>query len=482
MKPYLLTITLLGLCTLSYAQKGLTLEEVKAMLSSMEEQAGPSLKDPFPTFGPSYTEELQLTIAERDDAWSQEEQEWSPQDSVKFFYDELGRETATETLEYSFGEWNVIERSTNAFNDQGLVDTTLIEINQQGEWQLDERDIITYDDEGNVLEDRTEVWDGEEWQPSSRTVNTYDDEGNQTERINEDWDSSTEAWVPSLRYSYEYESGTGTLISLSVFNWDSGSGQFSNFLRQEYNFDEQGRSSFWLRYDGDGDEWLLDQRVTFEYESPNSDVTSMVVYESYADGEWELDSRFRYIYDGNVTESYREDWDPEAEDWTPVNLSINEVDDEGRLTLRLLRIWRASTSSYQDEESIEWVYNDDNRVRVIERRDLVTGELVNTSRNTLFYTTIVNTEEQSAAERTLLLYPNPNPGLFTVDLSNTSLQQSTSLQLRCTDLKGRTIMLTDVEPAGSTVEVSLPNVPAGTYVLYLTDGQQLWQQKMVIQR
>jgi hypothetical protein len=147
-----------------------------------------------------------------------------------------------------------------------------------------------------------------------------------------------------------------------------------------------------------------------------------------------------------------------------------------------LRIWRASTSSYQDEESTEWVYNDDNRVRIFKRRDFVTDELVNISRNTLFYTTIVSTEEQFAADRTLLLYPNPNPGTFTVDLSNTSLPPSTSLQLRCTDLQGRTVMLTDIEPAGSTVEVSLPDVAAGTYVLYLTDGQQLWQQKIVIQQ
>ena len=99
-----------------------------------------------------------------------------------------------------------------------------------------------------------------------------------------------------------------------------------------------------------------------------------------------------------------------------------------------------------------------------------------------FYTTIVSTEEQFAADRTLLLYPNPNPGTFTVDLSHTSLQQSASWQLRCTDLQGRTIMNRDIEPAESTVEVSLPNVPTGTYVLYLTDGQQLWQQKIVIQQ
>ena len=222
------------------------MEEVKAMRSSMEEQAGPSLKAPLSTFGPSYTEELQLTVAERDDGWSQEEQEWSPQDSVTFFYDELGRETATETLKYSFGEWNVIEQSTNAFNDQGLIDTTLIEAYEQEEWQLSSRNVLTYNDDGNVLEDRTEVWDGEEWQPSSRTVNAYDDEGNRTERTDEDWDSSTETWVPSLKLSYGYESGTGLLISEIFLFWDSNAGQFTNFRRYEYNFDQQGRLSFWL--------------------------------------------------------------------------------------------------------------------------------------------------------------------------------------------------------------------------------------------
>ena len=482
MKRYLLTITLLGVCALSYAQEGPTSEEIKAALSSMEEQNAPLFNDPLSTFGPSSTEELQLTVAERDDAWSQDEQEWSPQDSVKFFYDELGRETATETLEYSFGEWNLVARSTNNYNDQGLVDTTLIEINEQEEWQLEERDIRTYDDDGNVLEDRTEVWDGEEWQPSSRTVNTYDDEGNRTEDTIEDWDSSTETWVPSLRFSYEYESGTGVLIAESILFWDSSSEQFTNIRRYEYNLDQQGRSLFWLFYDGNGDEWLLDERLTFDYESPTSDVTSRAVYESYVDGEWELDRRFRYIYDGNVTESYQESWDPEIEEWTPVSLTINEEDEEERLTFRLSQIWIDSTSSYQDEESVEWTYNDDNRVRIIKRPVVEPGELVNISRNTRFYTTIVGTEEQFAADRFLLLYPNPNPGTFTVDLSNTSLQQSASWQLRCTDLQGRTIMNRDIEPAESTVEVSLPNVPTGTYVLYLTDGQQLWQQKIVIQQ
>jgi len=82
MKRYLLTITLLGVCALSFAQEGPTSEEIKAVLSSMEVQNGPLFKDPLSTFGPSSMEELQLTIAERDDAWSQGVQEWSPRDSV----------------------------------------------------------------------------------------------------------------------------------------------------------------------------------------------------------------------------------------------------------------------------------------------------------------------------------------------------------------------------------------------------------------
>ncbi|NBC06220.1 MAG: T9SS type A sorting domain-containing protein [Bacteroidetes bacterium] len=482
MKRYLLTITLLGVCALSYAQEGPTSEEIKAVLSSMEEQNGPLFKDPLSAFGPSSMEELQLTIAERDDGWSQGVQEWSPQDSVKFFYDELGRETATETLEYSFGEWNLVARSTNNYNDQGLVDTTLNEAYEQDEWQPSSRNVLTYNDEGNVLEDRTERWSAEEWQPLRRTVNTYDDEGNRTETVRENWDSSMESWIPFFKFEFEYISGTELLFSRNFLIWNAGLGDYFNSSRIEFYYDEQERSSYRLDYDGNGDEWSLDERRTFEYESPTSDVVTESIIESYIDGEWELDRRFRYIYDGNVTESYQEDWDSEAEDWTPINLTINEGDEEGRLIFRLSRVWIDSTSSYQDEESIEWTFNDDNRVRIIKRRDAEAGELVNTSRNTRFYTTIVSTEEQFAADRSLLLYPNPNPGIFTVDLSNTSLQRSTSLQLRCTDLQGRTIVNRDIAPAGSTVEVSLPNVPTGTYVLYLTDGQQMWQQKIVIQR
>lgn len=180
--------------------------------------------------------------------------------------------------------------------------------------------------------------------------------------------------------------------------------------------------------------------------------------------------------------NFRENWDSDSGEWIPFSKTTLRTNEDDLIVLFLVQNWVDSIATYEDRTRYDWEYTEDTRVFSVKLYDQVIGEMLNFLRTTTYYTTIVNTEEQPTAEWPLYVYPNPNKGTFTVDLSNTSLQQSASLQLRCTDLQGRTIMMADVEPAGSTVEVSLPNVPTGTYLLYLTDGRQLWQQKLVIQQ
>jgi hypothetical protein len=454
MKKYLLIITLLWGYAFSHAQESKIWNEAREILSSSEFEE-PIFARHITPFGSLTAEEIRMLTAERWDLWSINTDAWEAKDSTEFYYDELGRTTGSLKLRYDeeTAQWEKQSRALSSSNDQGLVDTTVVE-----------------------------NWNGEEWQTYRREFFTYDAEGRLIEGVGELWDDSEEIWRPIDMLKNEFESATGFLFAVSIFYFNPDLGEFLRDTRREFFYDQVERDSATIRYTGYEGVWWPRSRETYEFQSLDSEQPSKLINEVSVDGEWVLRSRYRFIYDGNNAESYIETWNGESGEWEPSSRLIAEWDDEYRLLSQLRQFWIDSTSSYQDVAFIENDYYADFTVHKSYSYEESLDEFVNNRCWIGYYTTIVSTEEQPTAEHPLYVYPNPNKGLFTVDLSNTSLQQSASLQLRCTDLQGRTIMMADVEPAGSTVEVSLPNVPTGTYLLYLTDGRQLWQQKLVIQQ
>ncbi|MEM1358130.1 MAG: T9SS type A sorting domain-containing protein [Bacteroidota bacterium] len=101
---------------------------------------------------------------------------------------------------------------------------------------------------------------------------------------------------------------------------------------------------------------------------------------------------------------------------------------------------------------------------------------------TFTYSELVFLENKSGADAgAMRAYPNPNAGLFTVDLSEIDLSAAEECELRLVDLHGRTVWSAPVPSDVRQVSVALPHPPAGVYLLNIwTEKGQIFTQRVVI--
>ncbi|MDE5559624.1 MAG: S8 family peptidase, partial [Bacteroidales bacterium] len=77
-------------------------------------------------------------------------------------------------------------------------------------------------------------------------------------------------------------------------------------------------------------------------------------------------------------------------------------------------------------------------------------------------------EVREAVEgKRMLVYPNPNDGRFNVLLPETGRE----VRLQVVDRQGRVVYERDVQSLGSPVEMAVPGLESGMYILRTADGQ-----------
>jgi photosystem II stability/assembly factor-like uncharacterized protein len=94
------------------------------------------------------------------------------------------------------------------------------------------------------------------------------------------------------------------------------------------------------------------------------------------------------------------------------------------------------------------------------------------------WTTPLGIQEHTLTNGTLSVYPNPNQGSIQISLENATSKQSVVMIY---DLVGN-VVFKSIENAGSSVlNVDLSTVPAGMYIVQVTNGQKLYTSKIVRQ-
>jgi hypothetical protein len=94
---------------------------------------------------------------------------------------------------------------------------------------------------------------------------------------------------------------------------------------------------------------------------------------------------------------------------------------------------------------------------------------------------IVSTNCSSEKELTLLAYPNPSNGQFSLKIENA---KGGKYELAITDMQGKTIdqQSLDLESGTTVVKLNPANVQPGVYMLqFMQNGNVLQQQKMLIE-
>ena len=87
-------------------------------------------------------------------------------------------------------------------------------------------------------------------------------------------------------------------------------------------------------------------------------------------------------------------------------------------------------------------------------------------------------QEPWEESRNWTLYPNPSSGDFSLQLD---LDQASNIQMKIMDVTGKLIEHRTVQASpGKSIETFSLNVPAGTYIILVTDGEREWRKSLVI--
>lgn len=83
-------------------------------------------------------------------------------------------------------------------------------------------------------------------------------------------------------------------------------------------------------------------------------------------------------------------------------------------------------------------------------------------------------------DKTLIISPNPNKGSFTIEIDNSIISQS--IEIRITNDLGRNVYSKKYEhPSSTKIQIILPNIPRGFYLLTLESKLSNITKKLIIE-
>ncbi|MCI4648400.1 T9SS type A sorting domain-containing protein [Phaeodactylibacter sp.] len=391
----------------------------------------------------------------------------------------------------------IVARRSEHWEDVGwiAVDSTFYELSASG--QLIMSEILDYDEDtgwtfrsryfpkltdfGKIETFLVEEWNSSEWVPSQVDTFAYNSDQLLTYKWTYLFDPTAIDWMPWSRDSYDYISGVEIPILRIGAIWNSDEETWVNKFKFEATINEHGKDSTLTFFQYTGGAWIPTSKFSKTYNQDGLVVEA--INQQWIDGSWVNINKeeIETLDDGLLTIVKNYLWLDGIAEWYPTTCITTELDSLGWTNRRLEQQWDTDSESYLNFQLGEFENFDTYSVFTNQIWSAEESVWINQSRYFNFFETFTATIEPEP-QSSISVYPNPSEGTITVDLSHTRFQQPNSLQIRCTDLQGRTLIVSDVEPFESTLELALPNMPNGTYILSLSDGRQIWRQKIVVQR
>lgn len=171
-----------------------------------------------------------------------------------------------------------------------------------GQWMNNTRWINAYDNEG-ILDTTTIVrWDpsDEKWINSFRNVYTLDGKGNIYEMISYNWNNSLSQWEYQYKYETVYDTCDRQILSLT-YKVDKTVTQWINYSRSEWEeCDTEGNYLKCNYFDWDTamDQWLISIKYSYTYNSGGKIICQIGSVYNETTELWEESSKYEYKYNG----------------------------------------------------------------------------------------------------------------------------------------------------------------------------------------
>jgi len=313
--------------------------------------------------------------------------------------------------------------------------------------------------------------DSGNWQNQVRSVYSYDNADRLTQIMTSDWSVGEQAWLDARRNTITYTpSGQRAINLLQTYGTNVwGDNEWYNYNREiwHYSTEEMADSMSFMMWNADT--WESTYKWVYTW---NGDLLMEDVFFVFAEGVWKLNSKInntytafdapevatRYLYTDNTWVPF----DRHTYDYNGEQLSMIRTEFYNAGPGMWIYAYRRRMDYHADgilHQQIYEVYDGDNNPFIVLYRD------------TYFYGPYAlgfGEEAFAIAE----VFPNPTQADVQI-----RFEQATVAELILTDLQGKTLSATAV--SGMTATVSLSALPAGTYLLNVTNGSQSATKRIV---
>lgn len=338
-----------------------------------------------------------------------------------------------------------------------------------------------------------EEWQDEQWVGFSYMINTYDDNDLKVKILNQFWDEMTQSFEDDeeIRLLYNNDKNVDYIISQIV---DPVSGDWVNFNRIDYSYNQDNQVSESVSHFWEADEWYVSEKTVNIYEGNGLLSESLRQIMNHDSNTYENFSRDLKSYnsEGDLEQNINQRWNNTLQEWENQRKTMLEYND-GLLKYRIENkwaqdswinftrenhfyhvnnqmdyffheSWNNSTNSYEITWRNTAIYNNDGTVFQYLYELLNSGNWINDDRITFTYQTTVGIEEVSL--NGIIAYPNPTKDY---------IYFSENVNVRVRNSAGQLILAED-----SSRVLDLTHQASGIYFLHLStpSGESLKTMKI----
>ncbi|HET6227688.1 MAG TPA: T9SS type A sorting domain-containing protein [Bacteroidia bacterium] len=314
-------------------------------------------------------------------------------------------------------------------------------------WSNSYRHSFTYDASKRWIGKLTETWNGSGWDNYQRFLIKYNSHGKEISSTFQSWTEATSSWYSYEKDSIVYDAADNILTTMNL-GWNSITSTFEISNKTEYTYSGNLRISALLyAYNSALGALAPIVRYSYSYTGPNNDF----VLEEYWTGQsWLQTGKFNYDFNdaGQIIKETLKSQQYSV--WFKSNVTTNNYNTNGILKKHTQKVWfDPNSDEFSGVQQQYYLHHPQSGAGLIAD----------------------NTASTQASNDELAVFPNPSNGTVQVKLANN--QAITNIEIF--NAAGEKVL----EQRSS--EINMNNAAKGIYFIKVNDGENSYQQKMIIE-
>lgn len=256
---------------------------------------------------PFYDDEGRI-IRKEMTTWNKELQVWENNTKTSYVRDENGALLKREELKWSQSKWNKVKRMSYSLDEQDKPISVLTEVHDGKAWNNQIVDEYVYDANGMMIEKRSQRWNQQsnEWIQGQKFVYTYDI-NRKTGYIIYFWNAQIKDWQLYKKVSYNYHDGD-QVDQILFESWAEGNWEKNSVRKYTYDEDETVGFIEVDKFEPISEEWQKSTHVDYEFNNLGEIATSISKKRNQTEVGWVNLQRSTYSYtEGETVKDALED-------------------------------------------------------------------------------------------------------------------------------------------------------------------------------